>query len=128
MRAFSTVRKRTVTYARHVVAIVRAGNMAFLDRSTYLLCRYASFTFGATMRVQIQKWGNSLALRIPKPFADDAGVTAGSVVDVAVVKGRLVATPVTQPRVHLAALLKQVTKRNRHGETDTGRPVGRESW
>ena len=79
------------------------------------------------MRVQVQKWGNSLALRIPKPFAQDVGVGEGTVVDVSVAKGRLIAAPVTPRRVRLDDLLRRVTKRNMHGETQTGPPLGREA-
>ncbi len=64
------------------------------------------------MRVQIQKWGNSLALRIPKPFAEDVGVGAGTVVDVSVSKGKLVAAPVASRRVRLDDLLRHVTRPN----------------
>lgn len=80
------------------------------------------------MRVQVRKWGNSLALRIPKPFAEDVGVGVGTVVEVAISKGRLIAVPVAAPRVRLSDLLRRVTKRNVHGETETGAPVGREVW
>jgi antitoxin MazE len=80
------------------------------------------------MRVQVQKWGNSLALRIPKPFAEDAGVDVGTVVEVSVSAGRLVAAPVRPRTIRLADLLRRVTRRNLHGETDTGPAVGREAW
>ncbi len=80
------------------------------------------------MRVQVRKWGNSLALRIPKPFAEDAGVSEGTLVDVSVADGRLVAAPVSPRQVRLRELLRRVTKRNLHGETATGRAVGREAW
>lgn len=80
------------------------------------------------MRVQIQKWGNSLALRIPKPFAEDMGVREGSVIDVSVAKGRLVAVPVRVPEFRLRDLLAQVKRSNLHEEMATGRPVGREVW
>jgi len=80
------------------------------------------------MRVQVQKWGNSLALRIPKPFAQDVGVAVGTVVDVSVSKGRLIAAPVAARRVRLDDLLRRITKRNVHGETRSGGPVGREAW
>jgi antitoxin MazE len=46
------------------------------------------------MRVSVQKWGNSLALQIPKPFAEDVGVSEGTLVDVSISKGRLIASPV----------------------------------
>ncbi len=82
----------------------------------------------AGMRVQVQKWGNSLALRIPKPFAEDVGVSEGTVVDVSVSKGRLIAAPVAARRARLDDLLRRVTKRNLHGETGTGAAVGREAW
>lgn len=80
------------------------------------------------MRVQVKKWGNSLALRIPKPFAEDTGVREGSVIDVSVVEGRLVAVPVRARKPRLKELLAQVKKSNLHGEVDTGLPVGREEW
>jgi len=80
------------------------------------------------MRVHVQKWGNSLALRIPKPFAEDVGVEAGTVVEVSVSGGRLVAAPLRTRAVRLNDLLRRVTKRNLHGETDTGLGVGREAW
>ncbi len=80
------------------------------------------------MRTRVQKWGNSLALRIPKPFAEDVGVDEGTVVDVSVSKGRLIAAPVTPHRVRLRDLLRRVTKQNVHRETATGPSVGREMW
>ena len=80
------------------------------------------------MRVVVQKWGNSLALRIPKPFADEVAVREGAVVDLSVRRGRLVAAPVAKNRPTLKQLLRKVTKNNRHGETDFGRATGREAW
>ncbi len=79
------------------------------------------------MVTRVQKWGNSLALRIPRSFAVQAKVAAGSAVDIAVEKGQLVVRPVRQ-RYRLRALLKAVDARNLHGEVQTGRPVGREVW
>jgi len=80
------------------------------------------------MRVQVQKWGNSLALRIPKPFAQDAGVHEGTVVRLSVRKGNLIAAPVRAPKIRLKDLLAGITKANLHKETDWGAPVGREIW
>ena len=80
------------------------------------------------MRVRVQKWGNSLALRVPKPFAADAGVEEGTVVAVSVSEGRLVAAPVRVRRARLRDLLDRVTNDNLHEEVDTGAPVGREVW
>ncbi|OFW01938.1 MAG: multidrug transporter MatE [Acidobacteria bacterium RIFCSPLOWO2_12_FULL_59_11] len=80
------------------------------------------------MRVQIRKWGNSLALRIPKPFAQDAGVREGTMVRLSVSEGRLVAAPVRARKTRLKDLLAKVTKANLHDEVGTGPPVGREVW
>jgi antitoxin MazE len=80
------------------------------------------------VRVRVQKWGHSLALRIPKPFAVDAGVGEGTVVDMSVSEGRLVASPIRARRVRLKELLDKVTKSNLHDEVESGAPVGREAW
>jgi antitoxin MazE len=79
------------------------------------------------MVTRVQKWGNSLALRIPRSFAVQAKVAAGTAVDIAVEKGQLVVRPVRQ-RYRLRDLLKAVDVRNLHPEVHTGRPVGREIW
>lgn len=80
------------------------------------------------MRGQIQRWGNSLALRIPKPFAEAAGVKEGTTVRLSVSGGRLVAVPVRRPKLRLKDLLVRVNPRNLHGEIRTGATVGREIW
>ena len=79
------------------------------------------------LRVQVQKWGNSLALRIPKPFAQDAEVTEGTLVDVSVSEGKLVVAPVRKKATTLKQLLSKVHRGNLHGEVDSGLPVGREA-
>jgi antitoxin MazE len=79
------------------------------------------------MVTRVQKWGNSLALRIPRSFAVQAKVAAGTAVDIAVEKGQLVVRPVRQ-RYRLRDLLKAVDARNLHAEVQTGRAVGREIW
>lgn len=79
------------------------------------------------MRAKIQKWGNSLAVRIPKPFAKEAAVAAGTAVDLSVEDGKLVVVPAARGRYTLRQLLRRVTKDNIHRETDWGRPVGRET-
>lgn len=80
------------------------------------------------MKVPVQKWGNSLALRIPKPFAEDAGVKEGTVVDLSVSEGRLVAAPIRKKKITLRQLLAKVNRGNLHPEADAGTSVGRESW
>lgn len=80
------------------------------------------------MLTKIQKWGNSLGLRIPKAFASEASVGAGSTVDITIEDGDLVVRPVRRPRYSLQELLRGITARNRHEEASTGEPVGREVW
>lgn len=80
------------------------------------------------MRTRVQKWGNSLALRIPKAFAEEVGLQASSAVELSVVEGRLVVEPVAPLSLSLDELLKGVTKDNLPGEWRTGPAVGREVW
>jgi antitoxin MazE len=80
------------------------------------------------MRTKVQKWGNSLGVRIPKAFAEEAAVTEGSAVEVSVSEGRIVVTPVAARRYTLETLLAGVTTKNRHAEVASGRPRGREVW
>ena len=79
------------------------------------------------MRTRVQKWGNSLAVRIPKPFAEGAGLKPSSEVEVSLKEGEVRLTPV-RPRWKLRQLLAGVTKRNLHSEVDSGPGVGREAW
>ena len=88
----------------------------------YLLCRYIA------MKVQIQKWGNSLALRIPKAFAVESNVTGGSTVDVSMEDGNIVVKPIKESKYTLEELLDGLTDDQLHGEIDSGPPVGREVW
>ncbi len=80
------------------------------------------------MRTKIQQWGNSLALRIPKPFAEEAGFGRQSEVELSVAEGRLVVIPIEEPRLSLSELLARVTDENLHSEIDTGPAVGGEAW
>ncbi len=80
------------------------------------------------MKVQIQKWGNSLALRIPKSFAVESKIDQGSVVDVSLENGKIVVQPAVEQEYTLDELLAGVTKDNLHGEVDFGPPVGKEVW
>jgi antitoxin MazE len=80
------------------------------------------------MRVRVQKWGNSLALRIPKSFAVETALDSGTEVDLTVEEGRLIITPVETPAFSLADLLAEVSPSNLHGEQDTGSSVGAEAW
>jgi len=76
----------------------------------------------------MQKWGNSLAIRIPKAFATEVGLKEESEVDVSLKSGKLVVAPVEKPGVTLKMLLAKITEDNVHREADTGAAAGRESW
>ena len=80
------------------------------------------------MLVRVQKWGNSLAVRIPKPLAQDAEVREGTVLNLAVSEGKVVATPVKKNKLSLRQLLAKVNKKNLHEEIRFGSPMGRETW
>lgn len=80
------------------------------------------------MTTRVQKWGNSLAVRIPKSFAIEAGMTEDCPVEVSLSEGRIVISPMNPPKYSLDDLLAGVTEENLHSETDWGSPVGREVW
>lgn len=80
------------------------------------------------MHTKIQKWGNSLGLRIPRSFAAEAQVEEGATVDLSVDNGRLLVRPLRVRQYSLNALLRKVSRRNLHGEVSTSKAVGRELW
>lgn len=80
------------------------------------------------MHIRVQKWGNSLAVRIPKPLAEDAKVELGTVLNLAVSEGKVIATPVKKNKQSLKQMLAKVTRKNLHVEVESGAPVGREVW
>ena len=80
------------------------------------------------MLTKVQKWGNSLALRIPKAFAVDARLENDSFVEISIDKGKIVITPVLAPSWTLDELLAGITKDNIHSEIDMGFAVGNEVW
>lgn len=83
------------------------------------------------MILQIARWGNSLALRIPGAFAKETQLVESSTVDVSVVDGKLVVAPVVEaPTYDLESLLSMITSENLPDEKDFSEaaPVGREVW
>ena len=80
------------------------------------------------MKARIQKWGNSLALRIPKPFAEESNLREDSPVDVSLRNGKLVVVAIEEPQLSLEDLVAKITPENRHAETETGFAVGNEVW
>ena len=81
------------------------------------------------MHVRVQKWGYSLTVRIPaKPLAKDAKIKEGSILNVTISGGTIVATPAGKKKLSLKQLLAKVNRKNFHAEVDLGPPSGNELW
>jgi len=79
------------------------------------------------MKATIQKWGNSLAIRIPKTITKDTRVSEGSNIDIMVENGNIVLSP-RKKEYSLKELLKNITIENIHSEISTGDQIGGEIW
>ena len=80
------------------------------------------------MITKVQRWGNSLAVRIPKSFAEEVGLMDGSPVEMRLVDGGLLVEPASTRPLSLEELLDGVTDSNLHAEVDTGPAQGSEAW
>ncbi|MCH7625258.1 MAG: AbrB/MazE/SpoVT family DNA-binding domain-containing protein [Chloroflexi bacterium] len=80
------------------------------------------------MKARIQKWGNSLALRIPKALAEEVHVRQNTQVEISLVDGKIVVEPVKTPEWTLEDLLEGITEENLHLEVESGPSVGKEVW
>jgi antitoxin MazE len=76
-------------------------------------------------KAQLAKWGNSLAVRIPKSVAEEARMQEGDAILIEVVRGRVELRPAEKIPT-LEELVAQITPENRHEETDWGPDVGKE--
>jgi antitoxin MazE len=76
----------------------------------------------------VQKWGNSLALRIPSALAKDIHFHQGSIVEIVAENGSMTVKPSKRVRPTLSHLLKDVREANIHSEFDWGKPIGKEVW
>jgi antitoxin MazE len=77
--------------------------------------------------MRVARWGNSLAVRLPKAVAEQAQLQEGVAIDIAVIDG-CVTIQRRPPVYRLDELVEQVTPDNRHNETDWGGPQGAEVW
>lgn len=80
------------------------------------------------VRSKIQKWGNSLALRVPKAFASELGIDEGTAVELSIDQDRLLVSPASTKARALTRLVSKVTAENMHAGVTTGAAVGREAW
>ena len=79
------------------------------------------------MHTSISKWGNSLALRLPRFVVEGISLREGASVEIEVREGALVVTPVRK-KFKLSELLAQMQPEHQHKETDWGNPQGEEAW
>lgn len=80
------------------------------------------------MQTQIKKWGNSLAVHIPKVYAEQMGFYPNSPVNITIVNGKLIIEPVHEPKLTLDNLLAQITAANLHQEVVAEPRLGNEAW
>jgi antitoxin MazE len=78
------------------------------------------------LRTSIGKWGNSPAIRIPNALMHEAQLTPKQQVNITVSKGKIIIEPLKGPEYSIDELVSQITPANRHEETNTGAPVGKE--
>jgi antitoxin MazE len=79
------------------------------------------------MKSQIGRWGNLLAVRIPKYIADQLLLSVNDEVDCRLEKGQLIVEPVQKfPKYTLSELLSQELEPEL--EIDWGKPTGEEEW
>ena len=78
------------------------------------------------MTVALKKWGNSLALRIPKDILNTLAINENSIMELSVNNGMLTVKP--KSNTLLETLVSQINSENLHKEIDTGRSVGNEEW
>ena len=77
------------------------------------------------VKAHISKWGTSLAVRIPKPIAQQWGVQEGSPIEI-VSQGDVVI--LREQTYNLTEMLAAVTPDNIHSEHDSGSAQGNEAW
>lgn len=80
------------------------------------------------MQARVQKWGNSLAVRIPKSFATQSHLGQNTLIEMSLEEGKIVLVPIVQAEVTLEQLLESVSPSNLHGEVETGEAIGKEIW
>lgn len=80
------------------------------------------------MRIKIQKWGNSLALRIPKAFAFQSRIRQDEYVNLTLDNDKIIVEPIGEIKYSLEELVSKIKKSNLHSEIDFGKKIGGEQW
>ncbi len=78
------------------------------------------------MTVSMKKWGNSLALRVPRDVANTLHLKQDDLLELEIKEGALILRP--RPNDRLESLVAGITEENRHHEVETGEPLGHEAW
>jgi antitoxin MazE len=77
---------------------------------------------------EVAKWGNATAIRIPKSIMQKANLHEGDAVDFEVKAPGVIVVRASRIHATLEDLVAGITPKNRHGETDWGKPRGNEVW
>ena len=80
------------------------------------------------MQAQLVKWGNSIAVRIPKRALEEAHLSEGDSLELLVHRPGTLALKVVKKKPSLRQMVAAITPENLHRETDWGAPVGNEIW
>ncbi len=81
-----------------------------------------------TLMTQLARWGNSLAVRIPKQVVETARLKEGEPLSLSVGKARSVVMRPSRRKYRLEELVSKIKPANRHDATDWGPAVGKEIW
>ncbi len=95
-----------------------------------LICIFVVETIkkGLVMRIKIQKWGNSLALRIPSRLAGQSKIREDEYVNLTLEDNKIIIEPIEEKKYSLKELISGINKSNLHREIDFGKQVGNEHW
>lgn len=77
------------------------------------------------MQTVVQKWGNSLGIRIPSLYVKELNLKRGNRVEITEENGKIVIVP---GRRNLDEMLAEITENTRHSPVETGKSVGNEEW
>jgi antitoxin MazE len=99
-----------------------------LRKSQVRACSSLTKYLEIAMTAVVAKWGNSLAIRIPRAVAEQAHITEGTGMDITVEGNSIIFTPRKRKKYTLDELLEGMTPEKFHPEFETGNAVGNEHW
>jgi len=79
------------------------------------------------VKTKVQKWGNSLSVRLPKTVAQEMGLQVNDILEIEIDDHRLILEARKDQEYRLTNLMKEVTEDNLHTEISVGAPVGNET-